>query len=353
MGDVLLYVALPLYATVFGVTLVWVGILLAANRLVRIVGYSFIARLGHRVGLRYLSLASGVAAAVSTLAYGYGSGEYVLLIARLVWGMSFAALNLSVLAYATKASKKLGMRVGLGRMLAGIGPTLSLSFGAWLITQIGPRDVFILWGFLTWATIPLAWFLPDLENAEEQPRKIFLPRPDHIDLWGFVMGLVVDGIFVLTLMIILKDNLSLESAVLSGGLILALRRAVEMILGLFGGNIGDRFGAAPTAFLFTVTTGIGLAMIAWGWLIPGAIIVVLSRGLSIPLGPVLVAQRYPNQKFVKLAAYSTWTDVGAAVGPLVAGLLVQSVSTNILYAVLAASILATLILIILSKTISP
>ena len=42
-GDAVLYLLLPLYAPVFGVTLAQAGVLLAANRLVRIAGYGLVA----------------------------------------------------------------------------------------------------------------------------------------------------------------------------------------------------------------------------------------------------------------------------------------------------------------------
>ena len=44
-ADVLIYLLLPLHHAAFGVTLGEAGLLLAANRLVRIAGYSWVARL--------------------------------------------------------------------------------------------------------------------------------------------------------------------------------------------------------------------------------------------------------------------------------------------------------------------
>jgi hypothetical protein len=43
-ADTLLYLVLPMYAAQFGVTLAEAGILLAANRVVRIFGYSWVTR---------------------------------------------------------------------------------------------------------------------------------------------------------------------------------------------------------------------------------------------------------------------------------------------------------------------
>ena len=52
-GDTVLYLLLPMFAPAFGVTLFEAGILLAANRLVRIAGYGavawFYARHGERL----------------------------------------------------------------------------------------------------------------------------------------------------------------------------------------------------------------------------------------------------------------------------------------------------------------
>ena len=51
-ADVVLYLLLPMYASQFGVTLAEAGMLLAANRLVRIAGYGFVARFYARNGIR-------------------------------------------------------------------------------------------------------------------------------------------------------------------------------------------------------------------------------------------------------------------------------------------------------------
>lgn len=44
-ADILLYLLLPLHHAAFGVSLAEAGLLLAANRLVRIAGYDWVARL--------------------------------------------------------------------------------------------------------------------------------------------------------------------------------------------------------------------------------------------------------------------------------------------------------------------
>jgi hypothetical protein len=55
LGDALIYVVLPLHAAAFGIGLGLVGVALSLNRIVRIVGYAWVAYLHRRLGLRALT----------------------------------------------------------------------------------------------------------------------------------------------------------------------------------------------------------------------------------------------------------------------------------------------------------
>src|SRR5438477_10701527 len=77
-GDTVLYLLLPLYAAEFGVNLPEAGLLLAANRLVRIAGYGWVARGYERFGPRAACLAAALGAAGSTLGYATLRGVFWL-----------------------------------------------------------------------------------------------------------------------------------------------------------------------------------------------------------------------------------------------------------------------------------
>ncbi len=347
LGDSLLYVVLPLYAVEFGIGLAWVGLLLSANRLIRVVAYGGVAAFGERVGPRRLTLIAGILAAVSTLFYAIGDGPYVLLAARIVWGLAFAALNLTTLVYAVSRVGKQGRSVGTSKAVASLGPVLSLSIGAWLVTIIGPRDIFAILAGFTLLAIPLALLLPRANSATTRPTsrgdRSILPRPTRLDLLGFVIGFGIDGIFIMTLALVLKDVVSVESAVIAGGLMIALRRLMEIVTAPVGGMLGDRFGAGRMVLLFGTLTATGLAGIAFGLPFVGACAVVLGHGALVTLQPVLVAQRNPDAVMHRLAVLSTWRDIGAAVGPLTAGLLAARLDLNMIYAPLALLTLVTVL----------
>src|SRR3954470_22021551 len=68
-GDTLLYLLLPLHHASFGVSLAEAGLLLAANRLVRIAGYGWVARFYAERGPRLACLLAASGSLLSTLGY--------------------------------------------------------------------------------------------------------------------------------------------------------------------------------------------------------------------------------------------------------------------------------------------
>ena len=141
-GDALIYIVLPVNADLFGISLAWVGVLLAANRIIRTFTYGFVAQLGERIGLKNLCILACCTAILSTAGYGFLHGGWPLLGSRVVWGLSYAGLLLVTLAYAARDRAKTGTRVGVSRAIEQVGPLLALTVGTWLAGIVGPRDVF-------------------------------------------------------------------------------------------------------------------------------------------------------------------------------------------------------------------
>jgi MFS family permease len=136
-GDTLLYLLLPLHHTSFGVSLAEAGVLLAANRLVRIAGYGWVARLYAECGPRLACLFAASASLLSTLGYATLSGVWGLLMARLLWGLSFAAMNIATQALATAEPTGAARRSGRMRAIIAVGPVSGLIVGAWCLSSPG------------------------------------------------------------------------------------------------------------------------------------------------------------------------------------------------------------------------
>ena len=49
--------------------------------------------------------------------YGLGDGPAIILLARVLWGLTYAVLVLATLSYAVEYRSKIGIRVGIGQAI--------------------------------------------------------------------------------------------------------------------------------------------------------------------------------------------------------------------------------------------
>jgi MFS family permease len=338
IGDGLLYVVLPLYHEEFGVSLAMVGVLLSLNRWIRLLANSAVAHFGERIGAHALMIAAAVGSIVSTSLYGLVESAAVQVAARILWGISFAGLNLATLAYAVSDRPNAGKRVGISRATIGVVQAISLVGGAWLALSAGPREIFVIYGGITVLALVAALLLPRLPREPVAQKGFRLPVPHRLEVWGFMMGFTGDGVFLLTLAFLMKDSITSVAPVLATALLLALRWLVEITAGPAAGWIGDRFGARPIAITNGALLAAGFGLIAADHELLGALLVVTTRGMFNTLIPVLVIERGHGSVLSSQASYSTWRDFGAAVGPLSAPWLFLNVAQGPLYGTLGAAL---------------
>jgi MFS family permease len=331
-ADTVLYLLLPMYAEQFGVTLAEAGLLLAANRLVRIAGYGFVARFYARYGDRHTSTLAVVAAALCALGYGTLSGLWALLPLRLLWGLSFAALNLSTQALATADPVGSARRSGRSRAFTALGPVIALPLAAVVAYGYGPRPVFWLLAVVALLGVAMTRRLSVHQPATPVKRR-GLKLPNSLDVWSFLEGFTLDGLFIIGLSYLSSDGLP-GGVVMMAGSVLAIRYLGEIVLSPVGGRLAERFGAERLLVVLSLVTSVALIGFGLGWLWTCAAAIVVLRALQLPLLAPIVAHRTPGPERVQaLASRSVWRDIGAGTGPLMAGLLLPFMSTFWLYSV--------------------
>lgn len=332
-GDTLLYLLLPLYAASFGVTLPEAGVLLAANRLVRIAGYGWVARFYAARGPRIACLIASAGAIASTSLYAVASGVWLLLIARLLWGLSYAAMNIANQALPTAMMIGAAQRAGRSRAIIAVGPALSLILGAAIATSFGPRFVFVVMAAV--ACLALV-FASRITRRHEPARLVTGPRfekPGPMSIWSFAVGFTIDGIFIFGLGLLAAANFP-AGAVLAAGLAMALRYATEILFAPVGGMLGQRFGARRVLIVMSLATAFTLLLLAgpglWLWI--GAAGTIVLRAIAGPLSAPVVAEMFTgDQRIPALARQATWRDIGAGIGPLVAGVIIPMLPPLIIY----------------------
>ena len=346
LGDALLYAVLPAYASDFGLTLPWVGVMLSANRFARVFAYGWIARLTHAVGVRRMCIVAAVVATLSTALYGFGQGPAILLAARVTWGLTYAVLVLATLSYALEYRARVGTRVGVGQAIQRVGPILALFGGAWLVGHVGPNNAFLILAVPTAFAIPVALTLPKSNISEAKRSKpVSLARPKPIDVLYFLQGYGVDGVFAVSITLIFAREASLSDAVMSGGALLAMRHFGEAIAAPLFGWIADRFGARRVFVAAAALTMFGFVGVAGGLTVFGALVMLLFRGALASLGPAVIAQSLnaDEEAIGPLARMQAWRDFGAACGPLATGFLLTFLSAEVQLGAVAVAMCAGLV----------
>mgnify|MGYP003885720175 CR=1 FL=1 len=194
-SDVLLYLLLPMNADAFGISLAEAGVLLAANRLVRIFGYSYVVRFYANRGDRAAVTLATIVSMLCALGNSFISGFWWLLILRLGWGLCYAALNLSTQALATSEPGGAARRSGTSRAIIAIGPMLALPLGALISLYFGPRVIFLILAFFSLAGFWIARGLPAIPHAMPSASGRRFKAPDSVAMWSFIEGVALDGLF--------------------------------------------------------------------------------------------------------------------------------------------------------------
>jgi hypothetical protein len=338
-GDGVIYIVLPLYAASFGLDALLVGVLLSVNRVVRILGYGWVAPLARRFGANMLTAAACAAAALTTVAYGLGAGFVVFMIARCIWGGAWGILNLTMTAYAYGDGRGAGKRIGVARAASIAGPMLALLAVGPLCVTVGPHWMFIIYGLLSFAAVPIAFLLPPMRaepKSDAPAEKRWTPTPLNILFFG--LAFAADGVLGTTISVLLSGYMPTAQAIIGAGLIMAFRHVVGITLAFVSGPITDRIGARHLLMPCTLVVIAGLATIAAGYIYAGALVIICTRGILSTVGPVLAAEK-STDRIAALASYATWNDVGLAGGAFLGTVGVASLGYAPTYSLMAVGLL--------------
>src|SRR5436305_4828219 len=100
LGDQMFYVVLPVMHDVVGVPVVSLGVLLSANRWVRLLTNALAALVVARWGRLWPFVLALLLGGLTTMAYGVIYGVWVFLVVRLLWGTAWSFIRLEGLSTA-------------------------------------------------------------------------------------------------------------------------------------------------------------------------------------------------------------------------------------------------------------
>ncbi|HET9430011.1 MAG TPA: MFS transporter [Chitinophagaceae bacterium] len=349
-GDAYLYPFLPQYAEVMDIPVVWIGLLLSINRFIRIAFNPVVINLFARHGVRPVTIAASVMAIVSTLGYGLGWGIISLFLFRIIWGMAFAILRISVLAYAFQ-HEHIGTSLGIGKAVQEAGPMLALWFGPLLLNYFSPSTTFLILGMVSVPSLLYAISLPDLKYLPPGRIRISFGWPSLFNSMVFAVSFIIQGVLIIVIGLLLtKNNVYLGNwevmAVAAG--YLAYRRISFMLFSPISGAVADWVGIEKVFNFSLLMIVAGLILLLMGWETTGLVMVFTFNSVNSTMAPGGASGNRPDK--IKAAAVNAgWRDIGVATGTLTGGLLLSGVFLVETFTI-AIFIISALLIIHLRKT---
>ncbi|MBX3010336.1 MAG: MFS transporter [Caldilineaceae bacterium] len=376
LGDSLLYNILPLEAAQLGISLPWVGVLLSINRLVRLISNAWASAAFERWGARTPFLVATLIGLCSTVLYGIGWGLIVFLGARLLWGIAWSGLRqggYEAIWHGGSANK--GRLTGLSWGVIRMGSALSVLAGGLLYDRFGYLTTLLVVMSVTALALPLAFWV-------RWPANAFLPhshpsspptRVGQLSNWqqwwqalqsaearwliiGAALQFYLSGVVVSTTSLFLTEHLQpTDNGLLLGlgigsitGILQGIRWLSDILFGPTIGRISDRFGQTHMAVaLVTVGFGalIGLATLSSMLLVVACLLAyfLCDSGMNVTLSAAasgIALRRERPHTFIGL--YTTATDLGSALGPLLAFSLSGWIGLPVTYTVTAGLVMVAI-----------
>jgi MFS family permease len=362
LGDSALYVALPDRGTELGLSPLEIGVLLAANRLVRLAFNGPVGRFVERRGARGALVTATVLSALTTATYGLFPRSFaILLAARVVWGLAWSVLRLSAFVTITAgAIEKRGTLMGAFNAVSRAGSLVAVLSAGVLLPRVGFENLFFLHALATLAAVPLALatFAAGTPPLPQAARREGAPGLVPLLLAGTIVALVGPGLLTTSAGAHVK---ALGAPVIVTGLVLGGRWGGSIVFAVLAGSLADRFGRARVALAGGALSVVALAVASGGGLELFATSAVLAfvalAGLQAATDAL--AQDLAGRASSAVAAlqrYADAQDVGSAVGSVALGLTDPRIGLDLatLYAGSAGAIVvATALALAVARNLDP
>ncbi|MGN7188954.1 MFS transporter [Microbacterium enclense] len=355
---------------------VWVGILETVNALCAFLVAPFLGRISDRFGRRPVIIVAGFGAALGFLLFGVGGAIWVLLLGRVVQGVTAGDLPalFAYLADITPADKR-ARRFGVLGATAGIGTMVGPALGGSLAAIDVDLPVFVTAGLALTVAVLSIFLLPESLAPEKRitrldlravhPFAVFRGVSRRLELRGLMIGLILVGLpfgfFVNNFSVLALDAISWNPTAI--GLLTACVGIIDIaIQGVLLGFLLPRIGERGVVVSGIVTQAVGLvalagvaSVLAQPWLfIVGALTLAAGQGAAQATMDGLLSNAVGDdeQGWIAGAAQSLNAAVGT-VAPLVAGLLYAHVAHAAPYLLGAALMVAAAVVIGRARFASP
>ena len=380
LGDSSIYTVLPTHTMDAGVTIASVGLLLSANRWIRLALNGPMGVMYDRWNRRPIFVAALFIGAISTAIYGFTNGFWPLLGGRLLWGLSWAGIwvggNTIILDITQPHAR--GRWMGFYQIAFFMGAASGSILGGSLTDLLGFHKTMQLHAGITLlGAIIVLIFLPETrtgvhESASRVASPSISPLPSTPQnrfqlLSAFALHgvnrIVIAGILISTFGLYLLEELG-DSIQIAGrtygvatltGIVLGSATLISMFSAPLSGTISDRIKnrwRTASGGLIPGITGLGfLAIGSPITMVLGVPLIAATSGSNQGLSTTLVGEiGRIDKRSQRLGMLFTVGDLASALGPMLAYALIPLIQIKGVY-ILAASLYASVLLLTLSLAI--
>ncbi len=358
MGDSTLYAVLPTHTAEAGITLASVGIMLGANRAIRVLLNSPAGLAYDRWPRRRLFVPALFLGALSTALCAATRGFWPLLTARLLWGLAWSGIWVggSTMILDVAGLEARGRWTGLLQTWFFFGAAASALLGGLLTDQLGYSPALWAGAALQAAGGLVALvLLPETRGAARTDAQAGMAAPlapmdDGGGVWAAaalhalsrflgagvlsaIMGLIVEQQMGPTALVIGMATLT--------GLLSAARTLVSMAAAPLGGALSDRLAGRWRVMGWAVALGLaGFGLLAWGPPVAtagGVLLASASTGGVQSLTTTLTGDLTgPQRRGRAIGLLHTAGDLGSALAPPLAYALLPWAGLRGVYLLCAA-----------------
>ncbi len=369
LGDSTLYTVLPTHTIEAGISIGAVGALLGANRIIRVITSPASGYLFDRLSKRWLFVLSLVLGAVSSFLCALVSGFVPLLLARLLWGLSWSGIwigGTSILLSVTPQAER-GKRIGALQVWFFLGSAGGSLLGGFLTDLLGYRSALLAAGGLSTAgMLTAAIFLPKFDRVDgmaggcvaRSTRTDGAASRPELAVAALVEGLnrlVLSGILAAIISLLVRERLTALVIIVSvstlTGILNLGRTAASMVSAVALGRLSDFLGDRWLAMAISLFLGgVGLHLLAYAqpWpFISGLLLCAVALGGIPVLTRSLAGDISGNESRGRaVGLIQTAGDLGSAIGPPLAFLLLPNMGASPLFNASAGAYALCLLLVL-------
>jgi MFS family permease len=377
LGFGILIPSLPIFASTFGVNAFQAGMVISVFALVRFVTSPLSGSLVNRLGERIVLSSGLLIVALSSLVAGFSQSYLQLLLLRGAGGLGSSMFTVSAMALLLRVttSQQRGRASSAfqgGFLFGGVaGPAVGGLVVAWSIRA----PFFVYAATLLVATAVSLVFLSRvrLQDREEQVSSGHANKREELRAAlkdkayqaalgsNLITGFVIFGLRSSIVPLFVVEGLQRGASLSGVGFLVAA--GAQAIFLLPAGRMADLRGRRPALLFGTISSALGMALLAFSDLatnilgtagLAGVILFLVAMavqgfgGAFMGSAPAaLVGDIMGGRKGgVVIATFQMMSDVGAIVGPLIAGLLVDAFNFDWAFAAGAALALIPIFLVL-------